>query len=386
MGKVIRWTLLFVVLIIFASGGVAFYTVFFRPEGDLKVPNLRERSIVEAVSEAEQSGFTVQVEHVASTLPEGRVLAQYPEANSSIRKGQVIVLQVSKGGELRSVPDLRGQSLAKAQNLIREQGFTTGDVIKIKEPDISAGTVIAQSPAAPANIASGRKIDLLIQDGTNSEMRSNEELKIPDVNRMQEREAREALSASGVKIQAVDRVYSPLLPEGVAIETKPAAGTKIRSGQSVILKISTQRRPAGFIDPNSNTPSQAQVQNQNQNPQTQNGSVRRVTSQPEAGQESQTQTQTPEPAPTPVPEPTPAPTPAPASSGSQKSARVIYIVPPLSSPMNLRIEVTDPTGKRDIINRQVKGGESFNTQANYTQECVITIYLGGRSVWQEKHK
>ena len=31
MGKVIRWTLLFVVLVIFSSGAVAFYTVFFRP-------------------------------------------------------------------------------------------------------------------------------------------------------------------------------------------------------------------------------------------------------------------------------------------------------------------------------------------------------------------
>ena len=31
MGKAIRWTLLLVVLVIFSSGAVAFYTVFFRP-------------------------------------------------------------------------------------------------------------------------------------------------------------------------------------------------------------------------------------------------------------------------------------------------------------------------------------------------------------------
>ena len=430
MGKVIRWTLLVVVLIIFGSGGVAFYTVFFRPE---QVPILKDRSIVEAVAEAERLGLVVQIEHVASTLSEGRVLAQYPESGSNIRKGQVIVLQVSKGGELRSVPDLRNQTFAKAQNLIKEHGFTLGDVIRIKEYEYQPGIVIAQSPASPANIASGRKIDLLIQDGAIAESPLNV-LKIPDVNRMTEREARETLDASGIKIQAVDRVYSPLLPEGVAIETKPAAGTSINAGQSVILKLSTQRRPAGFIDANS----QAQTR--------ENGSVRRVTNQPLSVNTpaNQASTQTTQPSPVRIP-PTPKPEPltvtntksenqsnnqpdaedlansperyvqgtrtsrtqtrtqtqtsstasttqtapsapaAPRASGS-KTTNVRYIVPPLASPMNLRIEVTDPTGRRDIFNRQVRSGESINAQATYSQECVVTIYLGGQSVWQERHR
>ncbi len=443
MGKVIRWTLLVVVLIIFGSGGVAFYTVFFRPEGELQVPILKDRSIVEAVAEAERLGLVVQVEHVASTLAEGRVLAQYPESGNNIRKGQVIVLQVSKGGELRTVPDLRNQTFAKAQNLIKEHGFTLGDVIRIKEPEYQPGIVIAQSPASPANIASGRKIDLLIQDGTITESPSNV-LKIPDVNRMTEKEARETLDASGIKIQAVDRVYSPLLPEGVAIETKPAAGASINAGQSVILKLSTQRRPAGFIDANT----QAQTR--------ENGSVRRVTHQPPAQTNSSTQVSTQNTQSTPVRIPpipkaepltvtnnksenqsgnqpdaedlanspekyvqgnrtsrtqnrtqtqtqtrtTPASstasttqstsstasTPAATRASGSKTTNVRYIVPPLASPMSLRIEVTDPTGRRDIFNRQVRSGESINAQATYTQECVVTIYLGGQSVWQERHR
>ena len=54
--------------------------------------------------------------------------------------------------------------------------------------------------------------------------------------------------------------------------------------------------------------------------------------------------------------------------------------------MNLRIELTDPKGKRDILNRQVRSGESVSVQAQYTQECVITIYLGGEFVWQERQR
>ena len=52
--------------------------------------------------------------------------------------------------------------------------------------------------------------------------------------------------------------------------------------------------------------------------------------------------------------------------------------------MNLRIEVTDPSGKRDIMNRQVKGGENINAPVTYSQECMVTIYLGGEFVWQER--
>ena len=235
-GGVVLWTLFAVVLIIFTSGAVAVYTVFLKPENNSKVPLFRERSVNDAVSEAERLGLVVQIEPVASTLPEGRVLAQTPEAGTELRKGQVIVLQVSRGGELHAIPDVRGKTLAQAQADIKNQGFSLGDVIRIREPDIQAGTVIAQSPSAPANVASGRRIDLLVQDGTPAA----EVVTIPDVNRMTEAEARSVLEAGGLKVNGVDRVYSPLLPEGLAIETRPGAGTAIRAGQGVTLKLATQ--------------------------------------------------------------------------------------------------------------------------------------------------
>ena len=152
MGKAIRWTLLFVVLVIFSSGAVAFYTVFFRPADRIVVPPLRERSVTEAVDEAERLGFAVKIEQTVSSLPAGRVLAQSPEPGARANKNQLIILQVSQGGEQRAIPDLRGQELSRAQRLLQEQGFALGDVIRIKDGAQPGGVVIAQSPAAPANI------------------------------------------------------------------------------------------------------------------------------------------------------------------------------------------------------------------------------------------
>ena len=404
-GGIILTTLLIVSTVIFASGAIAVYTVFMKPEGKSTVPEFRNKTIADAVAESERLGLVVQLEQAASTMREGLVLAQSPEAGTELRKGQVIVLQVSKGGELHSVPDVKGMTLTEAQNEIKSQGFLLGDVVKIREPKVKAGEVIAQSPAAPAQVPSGKKIDLLVQDGADS----SGVVTVPDVNRMTEKEAREVLTAAGLKVQGVDRVYSPLLPEGLAIETRPGTGSTLRAGQGVILKLATQRRPAGYMDDksqSSTTPNgtarrvtsqqpgeqgqpetqnterpQAREQTQTASTSTQSAQTAKTeTKQEEAAQQPRTQAQTQTQPKTSQPQ---QPS-QPAQSAGSKTARVRYIVPPLARPMNLRIEVTDPSGKRDIMNRQVKGGENINAPVTYSQECMVTIYLGGEFVWQER--
>ena len=381
-----------IALIIFASGAIVVYTIFMQPERITTVPVFTEKSIVDAVADAERLELVVQVEPVASTLPEGRVLAQSPEAGKELRKGSVIVLQVAKGGELHPVPDVSGKTLAAAQEEIKNQGFGLGDVVRIRESGVTPGSVIAQSPAAPANVAAGRKIDLLVQDASDQ----NGNVIVPDVNRMSEKEARNVLTAGGLKVQGVDKVYSPLLPEGLAIETRPGAGTAVKAGQGVILKLATQRRPAGFMDAESKTArrvtsqqgqqeKEAQAKTQDKpaekpKAQTPQEAVKQAATQAQTQSQTQAKTNTAQ-----TQTPAKTETPAPAAGGS-KTARIRYVVPPIARPMNLRVEVTDPSGKRDVLNRQVRSGETVSTTARYSGECVITIYLGGEFVWQERQK
>ncbi|MDR1620970.1 MAG: PASTA domain-containing protein [Synergistaceae bacterium] len=244
--RVVRWALLIVILVIFASGCVAVYTVFFSTADDITMPPLREMSVIDAVAEAERLGFTVKIEQVVSSLPPGRVLAQSPEAGLKVRKERTVLLQVSRGGARRPVPDVRGFAAAQAQNVIQEQGFGIGDVIYIKDDSVPVGSVIAQSPAAPANIPSDKKIDLLVnQSGAGVDGK----ILVPDVAQMPERQARELLIASGLKIATVDPVYSPNATDGYVIGTRPAAGTTARVGDGIRLRVATTKRPAGVRAP-----------------------------------------------------------------------------------------------------------------------------------------
>ena len=399
---------LFIVTVL-ASGAITFYTIFMKPEAKSTVPKFTGLSTAEAVSQAESLGLIVQVESVASTLPEGIVLAQAPQPETKLRKGLVVVLQVSRGGELHAIPDVKGKTLSQAQSEIKSGGFSLGDVVKINEPNVKAGVVIAQSPSAPANIAAGGKIHLLVQDGG---MSIGDNITVPDVNRMTETEAKNLLETSGIKVQGINRVYSPLLPEGLAIETTPSAGTVLKSGQGVMLKLATQKRPAGFMDANSN-PNVRRVTTQNNNqtqtstpsaPKTQaenNNTNKNVTVSVKgeedvfigddySGLTPSTNTAQKSSTPsTPTTTQTASQTPTNSSSssgGGSKTAKIRYVVPPIARPMDLRIEITDPSGKREIMNRQVRSGESINTTAKYSQECMISIYLGGESVWQERQR
>ncbi|MDR2137017.1 MAG: PASTA domain-containing protein [Synergistaceae bacterium] len=434
MHKVFRWTLLFVVLMIFTSGAVAVYTVFFSsPEENVATPLLREMSVIEAVPEAERLGFVVQVEQVVSSLPEGRVLAQSPEAGLRVRKGRTLLLRVSRGGARRTVPDVRKLAVARAQTLIQEQGFEVGDVIYIKDNASPVGTVIAQSPAAPANIPSDKKIHLLVnQPGPGSDGK----VPVPDVAQMSERQARELLAASGLKIATVDPVYSPNATEGLVISTRPAAGESARVGDSVRLKIATARRPQGVPEPPATAPttvpgasSQVQVQ-ENSRPQVVvtvpghgeifvgEGFDPKAPATPMQAVDSnisvfdqrssnrtsavvrapQLPASTPQPAASPLPAPATRTAPA-GNSGTQartpqpanllpvggKLARIRYQVPPLSRPLQLKIELVDPSGTKVLVNRQAKSGEYLSLDAPYSKECTVTIYLGGDFVWQDRY-
>ncbi|MDR3264779.1 MAG: PASTA domain-containing protein, partial [Synergistaceae bacterium] len=231
MGKLFRWTLLLVVLVIFASGAVAVYTVFFNAADDVTVPALRDMSLLDAVPALERLGLAAKVVKVPSTLPQGRILAQSPEAGVKTRRDRVVVLQISQGGPMRPVPDVRNLDAERAQDAIREQGFEIGDVIRIRDDSQPAGTVIAQSPAAPANIPSDSKIDLLVNQGGESRV------VVPDVARMTERQARDLLASNNLRVARADYVYSANEPEGAVMGTRPAAGTAARAGDSVLLRV-----------------------------------------------------------------------------------------------------------------------------------------------------
>jgi len=411
MGKIFRWTLLLVVLVIFASGSVAFYTVFFSTSEEITMPSLRNMSLLDAEREARRLGLTVKAEPVVSSLPQWQVVAQSPEAGIKVRSDRTIILKVSRGGVRRSIPDVRKLPASEAQNVLQEQGFEIGDVIYIKDDSRPGGTVIAQSPSSPANIPSDKKVDLLVSQGGAS---ADGRLVIPDVAGMAERRARELLTASGFKIAVVDTVYSPNDTDGHVIGTRPAGGTMARAGDGIRLRVATNKRPDGIPErPGPAAQGQVQAQAQTTTP---GASPQVVVTVPGHGNiligndpplpSSQVKAvdtnisvfdqprQPASPQATPQPQQQTAQPQQRQPGGNQqanlqpvggKIAKIRYQVPPLARPLRLKIELMDPSGTKVLLERDARSGEYVALDAPYSKECVVMIYLGNQFVWQDRY-
>lgn len=97
------------------------------------------------------------------TLPAGAIVSQLPEPGSVVERGSGIVVTISKGQDLVTLPEVIGLTLEQADPVLREAGFTVGSV----EGDAFAGAVIGASfdgrqLAAGEQFPRGTAIDLIL--------------------------------------------------------------------------------------------------------------------------------------------------------------------------------------------------------------------------------
>ncbi len=360
MGRIVNLSLLVILLVLVGSGLASFYAIFIGGR-NVEVPSLEGRSVAEALDEIQRLGLLSRVDEIDSSLPKGAVISQWPEAGAEVRKGKVVLLKVSKGGKQVPVPDVRNLDYERASQQLRDAGFVVGDVLRIRDDKAPTGTVIAQSPASPALVPENARVSLLVSSGSAGGSAST--ATVPDVRGKGEDEARGVLRSVGLRVGGVSYVYNAMTAPGIVMEVRPAPGTTISANGAVSLIVATDRKP-----------------------QTQE-----VASSPKPvipGQAPQVKVDSKETEPALAPklsseqkkEPQVKPQEQPA-----KIAKVRYVVPPLSKPLALKMEMVDARGTQTLLDREVKGGEYITLDAPYAKEAVVTIYLGGEFVWQERY-
>jgi beta-lactam-binding protein with PASTA domain len=341
MGRMYKWVMFLILLVIVVSGGMAVLTIWSGGKG-LAVPPLKEMSVVEAVDEAQRLGLKLKIEQIESTLPGGTVLSQWPEPGAKIKKDATVILKVSKGGNRIALPDVRGLEYSQALKKLEESGFQAGDTLRVSDDTRAAGVVIAQSPSAPVMLESTRKIDLLVSQGQVSQ---NGLIQVPEVLQREEQIARKLVEESGLVVANVEYVYTQNSPEGMVISIRPKVGTSLKRGQGVVLQVASLKKP----------PSQEKAEVSQAGTvlaSAVSGTAEKVSGQTEATSKSQLPSggtlipvkppsSKPSTATAPVTKPstqlaaTPKSAPVPAGS---KVAKIRYQVPPLTKQMPLKIK------------------------------------------------
>jgi len=359
MGRTFRAALLLVLLCIIGSAAFISYKVFFSNPAR-SIPLLKGSSVIEAVQTLERMGIKARIEEEDSALPRGTVIGQWPETGVKLRADKAAILKVSRGSEKLPLPDLRGLTEKQAAARLEEAGFVLGEVQKIHH-ERPAGVVIAQNPAAPVSISQSREVGLLVSLGPAS---ASGVVIVPDLVQRDEKTAAALARESSLRPR-MEYVYDSSSPKGMVVSMNPAAGQRVSRGANVYLRVASwDRRLAAQQDGGEKSSSGAKVT---------------VVEPGAASDKTAVQDRKSDGAQT-----APDETKQPPAETRKKIASIRYQAPPVSN-QTLVIELVDKEGERTLVNRRVKAGEYVKINAPYVGEAVVTIYLGGNFVWQDRY-
>jgi beta-lactam-binding protein with PASTA domain/predicted Ser/Thr protein kinase len=194
-----------------------------------------------AVTLLEAEGFEVNVEFENSDEVEQEIVIRTePPAGEEMEVGSEIDLFVSSGSQRIGVPPVVGLPLEAAQQAIEAVGLSVGEIEERPDPDFTEGIVIESDPVAGVEIGSANPVNLVVSSGP-------EEVEVPDVVEMTEREAILALTALDL-VPTVDDEFSDDVPEDVVIRQDPAAGSTAIVGDTVLIVVSMGPEPVQVPD------------------------------------------------------------------------------------------------------------------------------------------
>ena len=99
------------------------------------------------ILDAQKLGLDITVEEVYdSEVEKGLVVKTDPASGDQLQTGQAVKLYISKGPELKSVPNVVGMDIEKAMDVLKKAGFTENPDIEYVESEEPKDTVVAQDP------------------------------------------------------------------------------------------------------------------------------------------------------------------------------------------------------------------------------------------------
>ena len=385
MGKIHRWGMVIAFIVIMASADFGIKTIFIEDKS-ASVPSMVGLPLVDAVEALQKEGLLAKVDQVDSPEKADTVISQSLPAGEKVSKGKVVMVRVSKGGSIMPVPDVRGLKFEEGVKRLSEAGLKVDKIIRVTDKLKPAGSIIAQNPAAPQQVAANCMVNLLVSTGSTA---GGAFVSVPDLKGQGVDVVTQILDQIGLTVGSTTETPSSEVHAGMVVATNPKSGANVPAGALVNLvvaralksgELSSETPPADDQDPKRAAAVRTVVV-KNTEP---SDIPTKLTEKPEA-----------KPANEPVKEevkneavlvPAPAavkPVPA-VPAVPQKTAKLRYQVPPLTKPLTLKIELTDDTGTKVIKDVMANSSEYISMNVPHTGQATIVIYLGGDFVWQDR--
>jgi beta-lactam-binding protein with PASTA domain len=215
------------------------------PSDTVTIPSFVGQTLADANAEIARLKLTsAVVDHTPSDrYPKNVVIMQRPDAGEQAREGRQISFVISDGIIARLMPDLRYQSMREVQLDLSRVRMKLGKVTYVKSDIIPEGHVISQDPAPLSSVAQGDSVSLVVSRGGLSV------LQVPNFTGMEIDDARTLAQRTGVKLGQI--VWTPLgpngPPHGAVVRQIPEPKGKIASFEPVSLQVSAGPFESGYV-------------------------------------------------------------------------------------------------------------------------------------------
>jgi len=169
----------------------------------MKIPAVTGQSISEAKKILEGQGFEVQIQDSIynDTVPPLQVIKQFPEADNLVKINRTVYLTINRSvPPIIEMPNLVSMTFRNAEMVLRRYGLKLQDTVF--RPDFAKNSVLDQlykgeSIKPGTKIQQGSPITLVLGNGVGMEFI------VPDLFGLTYREARAALSQSGLIVGSI---------------------------------------------------------------------------------------------------------------------------------------------------------------------------------------
>jgi serine/threonine-protein kinase len=192
------------------------------------VPNVVGGSRDDAIAALTEAKLKPKVREVFNKAEPGTVVAQAPAGGERVLAGTNVQINVSKGVQPLTVPNVIGQQYDSAAGQLQGQGFAVArrDVDSPQPID----TVIDQQPKSGGTLARGGTVTLFVSKGP-------QDSTIPDVESLDEASATETLEQSGFTVDVEEQDTTDPNQDGVVLTQDPPGGTRAKPGTTVTITV-----------------------------------------------------------------------------------------------------------------------------------------------------
>ncbi len=201
-------------------------------------------TLPEVEAEADVNDWVLEVveERQDGTSP-GTVTRQFPAAGESLAPGSTLVVEVSLGPELRSVPRVVGLTVDEAEAVLDRAELRLGAVTERSDDEVEPGRVLAarvEGADAADRVETGTGVDLVISSGPSA-------VPMPSFVGLTLDAALAQADDLGMVVTR-EEGFSRIYDEGFIIDTTPPTGALVSGGDALVLVVSKGASPIEVPD------------------------------------------------------------------------------------------------------------------------------------------